>query len=140
MCNSLVCGSCGPCPWHCCWPKHSCIPSVGWLPDSSGFIYAGGEKFEKPIFYDVAKEKHTCWWTAWKGTGLQRRPDGQPRRQAHRRHGGDGEAGKSLEAVVFDLQGKELHRYASRWSGERPGTESQGHTGCREKTRLLVDD
>src|SRR4051794_40833832 len=44
-------------PWLACCA--GCIPGVGWLPDSSGFVYTGGNEKKQLLLFDVKKKTRT---------------------------------------------------------------------------------
>jgi hypothetical protein len=92
-------------------PASGCIPAgMVWLPDSSGFIYPSGKGLDSISFYDVAKREHRV---LVKDTGAATlfpalSPDGKRIAVARLRCGGN-QAGIA-QVVIYDRDGKELHR------------------------------
>ncbi len=80
-----------------------CIPSVGWLPDSSGFVYGGGDKFQQLVYYDVAKGKPCVLVEKGIDSAPTVSPDGKRIAVFHISE----DDNKSLQVVIYDLEGKE---------------------------------
>ncbi len=87
-----------------------CVPSVSWLPDSSGFVYCDGERFERLVRYDLKDGlpkvlvEDTQTATFWPAVS----PDGKQVALARF----TGEKGKPylMQVRLYGLDGKELHR------------------------------
>ena len=94
----------------CLWIT-GCVPSVGWLPDSSGIVYTAGKDFNQLILYDLKKGEpqvlvaDTGAGTLWPAVS----PDGkriavakviiEPKQKQTR-----------LQVIIYDRQGKEVQR------------------------------
>ncbi len=91
-----------------------CLPNATWLPDSSGFVYTGGKNKDALVLYDLAKKAPRVLvekgaGPAWPAVS----PDGKRIAVALRTKA---EMAVSLEVIVFDRDGKELHRSAKmKW-------------------------
>jgi hypothetical protein len=88
-----------------------CIPAgMVWLPDSSGFIYPSGNNLDSISFYDVAKREHRVLVEDSGAMTLYPAlsPDGKQIAVARLRGGGN-QAGIA-QMLIYDWQGKELHR------------------------------
>jgi hypothetical protein len=96
-----------------------CIPAgMVWLPDSRGFIYPSGKDLQSISFYDVAKREHRV---LVKDTGAMTlypalSPDGKQIAVARLRCGGN-QAGIA-QVMIYDREGKELHRSPELTWGE----------------------
>ena len=85
-----------------------CLPNATWLPDSSGFVYTGGEHKDTLYLYDLDKKApHVLVekgaGPAWPAVS----PDGKRIAVALRHDDG---TDVSLVVIVFDRDGKELRR------------------------------
>jgi hypothetical protein len=84
-----------------------CVPGVGWLPDSSGFVYTGGKGGKQLLLFDVKKKATRVLadgvGPAWPAVS----PDGKRVAVACRHKDGEG---LIVTVSVFDLTGKRLHR------------------------------
>jgi hypothetical protein len=88
-----------------------CVPGVGWLPDSTGFIYTSGADYTQLCHFDLQKnERHVLVGDTGAPTGWPAvRSDGQrvavaklivePMQKQAR-----------IQVTVYDRQGKEVHR------------------------------
>jgi hypothetical protein len=88
-----------------------CVPGVGWLPDSTGFIYTSGADYTQLCHFDLQKnERHVLVGDTGAPTGWPAvRSDGQliavakftaePMQKQAR-----------IQITVYDRQGKEVHR------------------------------
>jgi hypothetical protein len=101
-----------------------CVPSIAWLPDSSGFIYTSGDC--QVLHYDIAQRSKrvvvadTATKTIWPAVS----PDGK--RIAVARHLANRDTPDVVEVVVYDLQGKVLQRsQAFPWNP--PSAEGNGN-------------
>jgi hypothetical protein len=115
-------------------PCAGCVPTVVWLPDSSGFVYmvtdwpGDADEEEAPpdwlVHYDVrTKTRRTIAKTGTNTIAPALSPDGKRLAVAKLTM----EEGKpvTLQVIVYDLQGKELRRtQAFRWSDKGPGPAS----------------
>jgi hypothetical protein len=87
-----------------------CVPGVAWLPDSSGFIYSGGNNFQQIVHFDLASNKKhvlvadTKAPTMWPAVS----PDG--RRIAVARRTGEKKEASTLQVLLYDRRGKEVQR------------------------------
>jgi dipeptidyl aminopeptidase/acylaminoacyl peptidase len=93
-----------------------CVPGVGWMPDSSGFVYTAGAKGDQLRFFDLKSGQARVLGAEEAGPAWPRvSPDGK--RIAVVR---SGDSNGALLVSVFDREGKELHRSeALVWRGER---------------------
>ena len=85
-----------------------CLPNATWLPDSSGFVYTGGKNKDTLYLYDL--DKKAARTLVEKGAGPAWpavSPDGKRIAVALRHDDG---TDVTLEVIVFDRDGKELHR------------------------------
>jgi WD40 repeat protein len=84
-------------------------PAVVWLPDSSGFVYTGGKVNRELFVYDLKTKKPRL--VADTGCSTIRpavSPDGK--RVAVARVFSDEHKADKVQVIVFDLQGKVVHR------------------------------
>jgi hypothetical protein len=85
-----------------------CIPGVGWLPDSSGFIYTAGEKRTRLVHYDLAQGKgnvlveDTGAGTLWPAVS----PDGK-RIAVAKLALPEGQKRTTLQVILYSRAGKE---------------------------------
>ncbi|HEV3257374.1 MAG TPA: hypothetical protein VG013_10875 [Gemmataceae bacterium] len=88
-----------------------CVPGVGWLPDSSGFVYTAGKNNTQLALYDLVKgEPHvlvedTGAGTYWPAVS----PDGQ-RLAVAKLTMTKGRKQTTLQVVLYSRAGKELKR------------------------------
>jgi WD40 repeat protein len=105
-----------------------CVPGVGWLPDSGGFVYSAGKDGNQLRLYDLKTGKSrilavreadpTCPQVsaAWP----QVSPDGKRIALAQATGGVN-----ALYVFIYDLDGKEVHRSGHlEWAGRRFQTNS----------------
>jgi hypothetical protein len=83
-----------------------CLPNATWLPDSSGFVYTGGDHKDKLYLYDLDKKAARTLvdkgaGPAWPAVS----PDGKRIAVALRHDDG---TNVSLQVLVFDRDGKQL--------------------------------
>lgn len=101
-----------------------CLPNATWLPDSSGFVYTGGKNKDALYLYDLAKKEPRV--LAEKGAGPAWpavSPDGKRIAVALRKDDG---TDVTLEVVVFERDGKELHRSPKMdWAKHGVGAEDK---------------
>jgi hypothetical protein len=101
-----------------------CYPGIAWLPDSSGFVYSGGEDGKQLLLFDLKKKAsrvlvEDAGGPAWPAVS----PDGKriavAIKDLHKRH-------VWLTVSVFDRAGKLTHRskklqwreyYVGKWFG-----------------------
>ena len=120
-----------------------CLPNATWLPDSSGFVYTGGENKDKLYLYDLAKKAPRVLVAkgagpAWPAVS----PDGQRIAVALRSDDG---TNVTLEVIVFDRDGKELHRSDTmNWTKHETGASHEAAQAFwvpgRDKLLLGSDD
>ena len=102
-------------------PAAGCLPNATWLPDSSGFVYTGGKNKDALYVYDLDKKVPRVLvekgaGPAWPGVS----PDGKRVAVVLSEHD---TKQYTLEAAVFDRDGKELHRSAKLdWASYDPET------------------
>jgi hypothetical protein len=100
-----------------------CIPGVAWLPDSSGFVYSGGDKFQQIVRYDLDRKQtqvlvaDTGASTLWPAV----RPDGKQFAVARLERQPADETGK-LEVIFYGLDGKN-QRQSQRFDWPRGHVE-----------------
>jgi hypothetical protein len=88
-----------------------CVPGVGWLPDSSGFIYTAGARGQKLVHYDLAQGRRqvlvedTGAETNWPAV----RPDGRQIAVA-KLILKKGEKKSNLQVILYSRAGKLLKR------------------------------
>jgi hypothetical protein len=88
-----------------------CIPGVGWLPDSSGFVFTAGPTNTRLVHYDLAKGRQevlvedTGAGTLWPAVS----PDGK-RIAVARWAVTKGQKQTSLQVIIYSRAGKELSR------------------------------
>jgi hypothetical protein len=86
-----------------------CVPGVGWLPDSSGFIYTTGEDRTRLVHYDLTQGKghvlveDTGASTVWPAVS----PDGQ-RTAVGKLDLPEGQKRITLQVILYSRAGKEL--------------------------------
>jgi hypothetical protein len=87
-----------------------CIPGITWLPDSSGFVYTGGNDGERLMLFDLAKGTpqtlvaDTKCHTTWPAVS----PDGKHTavaRLVHEKNKRD-----TLQILIYDMKGKITQR------------------------------
>jgi hypothetical protein len=121
-----------------------CNP-VAWLPDSSGFVYTDGRDLQKLMHYDIAKGQSRVLVeklpakTAWPAVG----PDGKQIAVA-RLAKVEGQRSQAMQVILYDLQGKEMHRSAEiSWTKEPTKDDDLIMTGVfwvPKVNKLLVHD
>jgi hypothetical protein len=120
-----------------------CFPTVAWLPDSSGIVYTTtdwpggfpdmpGEFHGRLVHYDLAK-KTARVITKTKTNTIQPAlsPDGK--RIAVARLSLEKDKSPTLQVVVYDLQGKEIHSSKTLAWGEEP----KGEVGAEKYAQLF---
>ncbi len=103
-----LCSDC--CPRHCCWRPAcaGCLPNATWLPDSSGFVYTGGKNKDALYLYDLEKKEPRVLVEKGAGPAWPAVSADGKRIAVALRH--DDGKDVTLEVIVFDRDGKELHR------------------------------
>jgi hypothetical protein len=127
-------------------PISGCIP-VGWLPDSSGFIYTGGREFDRLIHYDLATGEHRVLLEKMPAhtPTVAISPEGKRIAVAHLRRGKDRNMPETMQVLIYDLKGKLLHSSAEfPWgANRRRGEDDHPNTGVfwvAQAGTLLVQD
>lgn len=123
-----------------------CIP-VGWLPDSSGFVYTGRRDFDRLIHYDLATGKRRVLVEKLPGGAptVAISPDGKRIAVACLRRSKDRDKPETMQVLLYDLQGKLIHSSAElRWGTSRRADKDEHlNTGVFWAARagvLLVQD
>ncbi len=116
-----------------------CLPNATWLPDSSGFVYTGGKNKDALYLYDLEKKAPRVLvekgaGPAWPAVS----PDGKRIAVALRTKE---DSTVSIEVVVFDRDGKELHRSPKmKWmAGAGPDVVTPQAFWVPGKDKLLLE-
>lgn len=121
-----------------------CIP-VGWLPDSSGFIYTDGRNLQQLVHYDVAKGERRVLLeklpalTTWPAIS----PDGKTIAVARLTSDKNAKKTQTMQVLLYDLKGKEVLRSAEfPWTKDgKEGDEELLATGvfwAADAQKLIV--
>jgi hypothetical protein len=109
-----------------------CIP-VGWLPDSSGFVYTAGKDFDRLIHYDLATGQRRVLVEKMPAHAptVALSPDGKRIAVGHLRRGKDKSKPETMQVLLYDLQGKRVHKSPEfNWgANRRKGEEDFPNTG-----------
>jgi hypothetical protein len=109
-----------------------CIP-VGWLPDSSGFIYTERQEFDRLIRYDLATGKRRVLVEKMpaRTPTVAISPDGKRIAVAHLRRGKDQTKPETMQVLLYDLRGELVHRSPEfNWgANRRRGEDDHPNTG-----------
>jgi hypothetical protein len=123
-----------------------CLP-VGWLPDSSGFVYTGRREFDRLIHYDLATGKRRVLIEKLPAGAptVAISPDGKRIAVACLCRGRNKNKPETMQVLLYDLQGKLIHNSPQfNWgANRRAGEDDHPNTGAFWVARagvLLIQD
>jgi hypothetical protein len=106
---------------------------VGWLPDSSGFVYTAGKDFDRLIHYDLVTGQRRVLVEKMPAHAptVALSPDGKRIAVAHLRRGQDRSKPETMQVLLYDLKGKLVHQSPEfHWgANRRKGEEDFPNTG-----------
>jgi hypothetical protein len=114
-----------------------CAPGVGWLPDSSGFVFVGGTEGKQLLHFDVESGKTKVILddaktnTLWPAVS----PDGKTIALAHL--SGKGHGPSTLQVRLLNLEGKELSTSAPIVVRKKTGKGIHGNISLRSLPQLF---